>query len=106
MIPHERSLVETYKDSPFVIVGVNSDSDAETLKGQLLQSNVTWRSFFDGGNTHGPIARRFAVHSWPTVYLLDKDRVVRWIGHGAPDEKLLTELIADAAGSARTGGER
>ena len=32
MYPHERSLVEEYKDRPFALIGVNSDRDREKLK--------------------------------------------------------------------------
>jgi len=32
MYPHERSLVEKYRDEPFAILGVNSDEDLDELK--------------------------------------------------------------------------
>ena len=32
MYGHERSLVQRYQGRPFVLLGVNTDDDAETLK--------------------------------------------------------------------------
>ncbi len=105
MIPHERSLVERLKDKPFVILGVNSDEKKQTLIDAQKKENITWRSFFEG-STSGPIATQFNVQGWPTVYLLDKDRKIRWKGHGSPDEKLLDQVIAEAEGKAPDPGSK
>ena len=56
MIPHERSLVEKWKDKPFALIGVNSDgtNEEEGLKKFLEQAKemgVTWRSFQDERST-------------------------------------------------------
>src|SRR5262245_55740522 len=96
MFPHERSLVEEMKDRPFAMIGVNSDNSAEQLRYGQEQQNLTWRSFFDGPGTDGPLASKFNVSGWPTVYLLDKDHVIRFKGHGPPDANLLETLVAEA----------
>jgi hypothetical protein len=44
----------------------------------LKRENITWRSFWDGGNTGGPIATQYDVHSWPTIYVLDARGVIRY----------------------------
>ena len=74
--PHRRSLVENMKDKPFLILGVNSDPKfkvQETMK----RENLTWRSFWDGGTTRGPIARQYDISGWPTTYLIDHLGVIR-----------------------------
>ena len=76
MIPHERSLVEKLKDEPFALVGMNSDPK-EKLRQAMANEKITWRSFWDGGGTGGPIATRWNVHSWPTIYVLDQNGVIR-----------------------------
>ena len=76
MYPHERSLVKRTQGKPFVILGVNSDSDKEQLKKRMAEEHITWRSWFDG-NTSGPIASRWNVHSWPTTYVIDAKGVIR-----------------------------
>ncbi len=77
MYPHGRSLVARMKDKPFTILGVNSDP-AETYKKAIKEQKITWPSFWDGGTTSGPIAREWAVTSWPTIYIIDAKGVIRY----------------------------
>jgi hypothetical protein len=78
MYPHERSLVKRLEGKPFVLIGINSDSDKTQLKSVMEKEQITWRSFWDGGSTNGPIATRWNVSGWPTVYVLDAKGVIRF----------------------------
>ena len=78
MYPHGRSLVTKHAGKPFAILGVNSDKDRDELKKVLEKENITWRSFWDGGSTNGPIASKWNVHGWPTIYVLDSKGVIRY----------------------------
>ena len=77
MYPHERSLVARMKGKPFTILGVNSDS-AERYRKAIKENEITWPSFWDGGSTGGPIATKWAVSGWPTIYVLDAKGVIRY----------------------------
>ncbi len=65
---------------PFVILGINSDVDREKLRKIIQDEKITWRSWWDDGSTKGPIATRWNVHGWPTLYLLDAKGVIRYKG--------------------------
>lgn len=93
MLPHERSLVNELKNKPFAIVGVNSDPQ-DKLRTLINNERVTWRCFFDGGDPQGPIASKWNVSSWPTIYLIDKKGIIRFKDHYL-DEKLLRQLISE-----------
>jgi|SRR5215203_3679688 len=94
MYPHERSLVEKYRDRPFVILGVNSDDDREQLKETIAKEKLTWRSFWDGGSTSGPIASRWNVSGWPTLYLIDHTgTIVRQV---YKDDELIEQKVKEA----------
>ncbi len=95
MYPHERSLVERLKDKPFVIIGVNSDKDREALKPVLKEQNITWRSFWNGGSTGGPISTAWGVQGWPTLYLIDHEGVIRHKWAGSPGEAVLDKAIEE-----------
>jgi len=99
MIPHERSLVEKYKNEPFAIVGINSDPDLEKLKPVREKENISWRSFWNGPEgTSGPISTAWNVHGWPTLYILDGKGTIRYKSVGANEEaidKTLEELLAE-----------
>jgi hypothetical protein len=77
MYPHERSLVKRLKDKPFALLGINSDPDRSKLKEILEKEHITWRSWFDGGGTNGPIACEWNVSAWPTIYVIDRKGVIR-----------------------------
>src|SRR5262245_3804509 len=76
MYPHERSLVERLNGKPFVLIGVNSDP-RDGAKQAINREDITWRSFWDGGSTSGPIAAHWNIEAWPTTYVLDHEGVIR-----------------------------
>jgi hypothetical protein len=78
MYPHERSLVQRLEGKPFAILGINSDSGRKEVKDILQKEHITWRSWWDGGTTEGPIASRWNVSAWPTTYVLDGRGVIRY----------------------------
>ena len=77
MYPHERSLVKKMEGKPFALIGVNSDDDREALKAVLPMEGITWRSFWNGGSTQGPISDAWRVRGWPTIYVLDANGIIR-----------------------------
>jgi hypothetical protein len=99
MYPHERSLVKRLAGQPFTLLGINSDQDRENLKAALKQEEITWRSWFDGGGTNGPIATQWNVRGWPTIYVLDQKGVIRFknISGEAVDKAVDTLLKKPAA---------
>ena len=102
MYPHERSLVKRLEGKPFALLGVNSDRDRDKLKPVLEKERITWRSWFDGGGTGGPIAKQWNVTGWPTIYVLDHKGVIRFKEVRDHDmdkavDKLLAELEKSSA---------
>jgi hypothetical protein len=77
MYPHERSLVKRLEGKPFALIGINSDANREQLKEVMKKEEITWRSWWDGGSTSGPIASTWNVHGWPTIYIIDEQGVIR-----------------------------
>jgi hypothetical protein len=95
MYPHERSLVKRLADAPFALIGVNSDS-REKLQETIAREHMTWRSFWDGGDTSGPIATRWNVSGWPTIYVLDHEGVIRFRGpRGAALDAAVDQLLRE-----------
>ena len=78
MYPHERSLVKKMEGKPFALIGVNSDDDREALKAVLPMEGITWRSFWNGGGTNGPISRAWRVNGWPSIWVIDAHGVIRY----------------------------
>ena len=96
MYPHERSLVKRLANQPFVLIGVNSDPKAR-LRTAMKANNITWRSFWDGGSTGGPIAKSWGVRGWPTIYVIDDRGVIRYKNvRGAKMDTAVDQLLATA----------
>lgn len=77
MYPHERSLVKRMEGKPFALLGINSDPK-DRLRQVMKKESITWRSWWDGGDTSGPIATAWNVKGWPTTYVLDAKGVIRY----------------------------
>ncbi len=87
MYPYERKLVEKFKNQPFALIGVNSDS-LERCKKSQRESDLMWRTVWDGGTTNGPVATVFRVHNWPTIVVIDADGVIKYRAEGLDERKL------------------
>ena len=102
MYPHERSLVTRMSNKPFALLGVNSDGDREAIKRIVKEKNLTWRSWWDR-STGGEIATAWKVRSWPTIYVLDHEGIIRHKNlRGDSLDKAIDELVAKAETSAKT----
>ncbi len=79
MYEHERSLVKRLADKPFALLGINSDKDKDELKKAMEKEHITWRSWWNGPEgTRGPLSKKWNVHGWPTIYVLDHKGVIRY----------------------------
>jgi len=93
-LPEERAMVARHKDDPVALVGVNSDPKAR-LTEAARRDRIAWRSFFDGGDAYGPIARQWNVASWPTIYVLDEEGVIHLKTEDAGEvSRKVEELLA------------
>jgi Thioredoxin-like len=101
MYPHERSLVKRLQNKPFVLLGVNSDTDREELKKVLEKEHITWRSFW-AGSASGPIPTKWQIHGWPSIFLIDRNGVVRRKYEGSPGDAVLDREIDQLVKEAET----
>ncbi|MFO0946227.1 MAG: redoxin domain-containing protein [Planctomycetota bacterium] len=101
MYPDERQFCQEFQSKPFALVGINCDAPARLKK--LLESNaVTWPCIADGAN--GPIASKWRIDSYPTVFVLDAKGVIRYRFSGDPGTQLraaIEELLAEAEGKTK-----
>ena len=98
MFPHERSLVKQLADKPFALIGVNSDKDLEQVRKDNVKKDITWRNFWNGEHgTAGPIATKWSVFVWPTIYVIDAKGVIRYQNvRGEALDNAITKLLAEA----------
>lgn len=99
MLPHERSLVKRLQSQPFALIGINSDGDADKVKQILKDQEITWRQAIDG-STSGPLAKRWNIHSWPSIFVVDAKGIIRYksVREKAMDDAVDTLLAEIKAG--------
>ena|SRR5688572_1930956 len=96
MLPHEKALVKRLQVEPFALLGLNSDGDAEKVRKILSDNGITWRQAILG-STDSELSERWNVSSWPTIYVLDVDGVIRY--REVRDERMedaVLKLLAEA----------
>jgi cytochrome oxidase Cu insertion factor (SCO1/SenC/PrrC family) len=76
MIPHERSLVKRLEGKPFTLVSISVDEKRETLAEFLKKEPMPWTHWFNGPS--GKIIADLNVRSYPTIYVLDANGVIRY----------------------------
>jgi hypothetical protein len=77
-MPKYREILARLEGQPFAVVGIDKDQDRETVKKVVAQKQITWPCFWDG--PEAPITKRWNVHAWPTLYLIDAQGIVRYKG--------------------------
>jgi hypothetical protein len=89
--------VKRLAGKPFVLLGINSDKDRKAIKAVTVKERITWRSWWDGGGIEGPIATKWQISNWPTLYVLDANGVVRYIeSHGGTPNGAALDKIVDS----------
>ena len=82
-------------------MGINSDSDRDKIKKLIKKEPITWRNWWNGGDTDGPIANQWQIENWPSIYILDANGVIRykWTEGGDLDiekfEQVIIGLLAE-----------
>jgi thiol-disulfide isomerase/thioredoxin len=93
LIPQERALVGRLKGRPFALVGFDGDEDKGAARKVAEKEGMTWRSFWDGGQHESPIIARWGISSWPTIYVLDQQGIIRFQNVDFPNEEQFEEVV-------------
>ena len=90
--------MDRLKGEPFVLLGINSDSDREELKTTLEEERINWRSWWDDGGIFGPIQTKWAVANRPTIHLLDWNGIIRQMNVDSVElDETIDELLRELA---------
>ena len=89
-------MVESLKDQPFALVGVNSDvGDRDVLAKKFADKNITWRNGLLG-SPRAETALAWGVRIWPTLIVVDREGRLVWRGHDGDEAKRRVREVLDA----------
>jgi thiol-disulfide isomerase/thioredoxin len=102
MIPDEKKLAARLEKAHFAMVGINTDQDRSKAKKFLEDEGITWTQVWDDGSTRGPISTTWNVFSFPTIYILDANGVIRYRDvRGAAMDNAVDELLKELPGGGK-----
>lgn len=101
-IPHENELVERFAGRPFVLLGVNGDLDKRDAKTAVEKAGISFRSLWNGG-MHGRFTKAWAVDSWPSVFVIDHEGIIR---HNDLSASRLNEPLQALVAKAESAAKR
>ena len=91
MVPKENEMVKRMQGRPFAFLGVCNDYDREKVKKWIGEQGINWRSWWDGGIDHlGPIAEAWHIASWPRLFIIDHQGVIRYAGDEGMTDRIMT----------------
>lgn len=84
-------------DKPFVLLGVNTDKDLDSIRKIVEEKDLNWRSFWSGEKgTSGPIPKKWQIKAWPTIFILDGEGKIRFKGNGGKElDQTIVRLMAE-----------
>ena len=81
-IPVLKNAYGQFRSKGFEIIGVNLDEDRESMNRVLKKLEMTWPQLFDGLGKPGPIPTKYGVNGIPSMWLIDKQGVLREVIQG------------------------
>jgi len=94
MIPHEREMVEKFKDKPFALVSVSVDDDKKELQDFIAKEPMPWTHWWEGPDA--PLVKQWNVRFFPTIYVVDAKGVIRHKNvRGEELEKAVEKLVSE-----------
>jgi len=108
MIAHEKQLVERMHGKPFALIGINVDQEKETLKAFQEKRKMSWPSLWDPATDEdsGPIAGKWNVQAFPTIYIVDAKGVIRYKFVGVPEEGAIDDAVDALVKEAGSAGKK
>ena len=95
--PKVKKMYNKFKDKGVQFIGISLDDDIEDLRGFVKQEEVEWPQVFDGKRWKGAIPALYHVEMIPTMFVLDRENKVRYIGSDTENvTQIVTTLLSES----------
>jgi len=94
-IPKVTAAYRRLRDKGFEIVGINLDYEKRNLDYVTQRAGMTWPQHFDGQGSENEWAQHFGVGLIPTMWLVDKQGVLRDLNGAGSLEQKVEKLLAE-----------
>ena len=103
--PKLLKLYEEFHDEGLEILGVSLDLSLDNARAFIDYQGIPWPQYWDGRGYEGQLVRLFRVKAIPTLFLIDREGIIRgrWLGLA---EEEVRKTIEDLLGKEeQAGGE-
>lgn len=94
-MPRVKATFEKYHARGFEIVGISFDRDRQALQSVVQESGIPWPHYFEEGQGKNLFGLKFGIRHYPSMWLVDKKGIVRFISAGRDMEKKIAALLAE-----------
>jgi thiol-disulfide isomerase/thioredoxin len=98
-LPRVKKIYADYHDKGLEILGVSNDMDVQALKDFVVKDEMPWPQLFDAAAASqqqwNPITTGFGINGIPTMFLIDKNGVLRTVEARENMEELIPKLLAE-----------
>lgn len=102
-LPHVKETYAKYHDKGFEIVGVSCDVSDEGLNDFAKDNDMPWVQLREtsqsGSENWHPIAKEYGVLGIPTMFLVDKKGVLRFVDAREGTDEKVAKLLAEPEGA-------
>ena len=95
-LPKLKAVHERLHAQGFEIVGISGDTDRTALQNVIQRHKLPWPQLFEGSSMPS-LASKFGIRHYPSMWLLDRQGVVRFISAGANLEEKAKQLLREGA---------
>jgi len=99
-LPHMKEIYKTFHPQGLEIVGVDCDDADDTVNTFTKEKEMPWpqlRETSQAAEPWHPLARQWHVAGIPTMFLIDKHGILRYVDARGDTEAKITKLLAEAA---------
>ena len=92
-----RSSWEMLPKDQIRVVTVSLDENQKALESRLRELRADWPTHFDGTGWQSPVARSLGINALPSVWILDKNGILRTINARSSYETWIRRLLREKA---------
>ena len=93
-LPELKAFYERYRDR-VEILGISFDANLLELETFLREQKIPWPQYMDSGGWNSRFASEYAIHSIPTLWLVDKEGVLRDLNGRVDLERKVEALLTE-----------
>lgn len=93
-IPHVKAMYDKWHAKGFEIIGVSFDSNKQALIDLVQQEKMPWPQYFEGRKKNA-LGDQFGIQHYPSMWMVDKKGIIRYISAGADMEEKIQTLLKE-----------